>query len=601
MLSKKVKRFLAATLAATMVLGSNVMVFATETEKTVESSGAIEYDNSSAIVFDQLTLPTVVENASANKTYDFTIDPTGMLKEYDSDKYETASVYFKSQKDPAELSATQLFTEVYAASADNNKTWTGIVKTASAGKIQELESDDFYTWVPKTDSNYTTGENGEYRQLTTTNIDTWFAVEGDNTTLKLKGDYKAEGEKTGTDKVCDGKIYKLSYSSATGGKIVDSATDPITNYVEIDTDGKTIKALGTKKLYSTSSGVQISNKEDLEYTPATVKYDGVSDTATLINKSTNKKTVTVSVTLKDITGLDIKSSSADFDGNGTQLAMAVVDQIGAEASSARPLTVANSSATTASVSFTVNLEPATLGETVYQKGVPLNDVTGGHNYAKFSGPNPTYTDHKFYIQAFANTGTDESSAKANWEAWAKTIDGNTHKKPSLSIVYKVENYTEAPSTYTVAFNSNGGSDVDSQDVTAGGKATEPSPAPTKAGKNFGGWYNEALTEAFDFNTEINAATTLYAKWDDPIALNNEWNNSLNGWYVSKDGTNGLDTTATSISSAEIDGVSILEQCSIDDDKWISVSFTGAALSQYNAGKKDVVFVVGGVTYTTTLE
>ena len=69
-------------------------------------------------------------------------------------------------------------------------------------------------------------------------------------------------------------------------------------------------------------------------------------------------------------------------------------------------------------------------------------------------------------------------------------------------------------TYTVTFNSNGGTAVDPQTVTAGGFATEPSPAPTKADATFDGWYADVnLTTPFDFtNTTITADTTIYAKW-----------------------------------------------------------------------------------------
>lgn len=65
--------------------------------------------------------------------------------------------------------------------------------------------------------------------------------------------------------------------------------------------------------------------------------------------------------------------------------------------------------------------------------------------------------------------------------------------------------------YTVTFNSNGGTDVESQTVDHGSKATKPAN-PTKTGYTFAGWYTEADAE-FDFDTPITSATDLYAKWD----------------------------------------------------------------------------------------
>ncbi len=70
-------------------------------------------------------------------------------------------------------------------------------------------------------------------------------------------------------------------------------------------------------------------------------------------------------------------------------------------------------------------------------------------------------------------------------------------------------------TYTVSFNTNGGSTVASQIVNKNNKATMPT-APTKTDFVFGGWYTtSACTTEFDFNTPITADTTVYAKWNEP--------------------------------------------------------------------------------------
>ena len=70
-----------------------------------------------------------------------------------------------------------------------------------------------------------------------------------------------------------------------------------------------------------------------------------------------------------------------------------------------------------------------------------------------------------------------------------------------------------PSTYTVTFNSQGGSAVSSQVVGDGELATEPT-APTKTGYTFGGWYKESgCTNAWVFATNtVTSDVTLYAKW-----------------------------------------------------------------------------------------
>lgn len=104
-----------------------------------------------------------------------------------------------------------------------------------------------------------------------------------------------------------------------------------------------------------------------------------------------------------------------------------------------------------------------------------------------------------------------------WEVVANGVDGycDTHTDDTFTTL----------DVYTVTFNSNGGTAVESQPVDHGSKATKPAN-PTKTGYIFAGWYTEADTE-FDFNTPIESATTLYAKWNAnqyTIRFRQQWGN-----------------------------------------------------------------------------
>ncbi|MEO2207774.1 InlB B-repeat-containing protein [Paenibacillus pabuli] len=68
-------------------------------------------------------------------------------------------------------------------------------------------------------------------------------------------------------------------------------------------------------------------------------------------------------------------------------------------------------------------------------------------------------------------------------------------------------------SYTVNFDSNGGTAVDDQSVQYGKLATAPVD-PTLAGHIFAGWFTDSrLSQAFDFdNTVVTGDITLYAKW-----------------------------------------------------------------------------------------
>ena len=66
--------------------------------------------------------------------------------------------------------------------------------------------------------------------------------------------------------------------------------------------------------------------------------------------------------------------------------------------------------------------------------------------------------------------------------------------------------------YSITFNTNGGSPVQTQHVVSGSKLSNL-PTTTKEGCTFVGWYtDEALTQPFSADTAITKNTVLYAKW-----------------------------------------------------------------------------------------
>lgn len=67
--------------------------------------------------------------------------------------------------------------------------------------------------------------------------------------------------------------------------------------------------------------------------------------------------------------------------------------------------------------------------------------------------------------------------------------------------------------FTVSFDTNGGTEVESASVL-NGKTVEIPNSPFKDGYTFAGWYSDAaLTKPFDFSTNlITKNTVIYAKW-----------------------------------------------------------------------------------------
>lgn len=119
------------------------------------------------------------------------------------------------------------------------------------------------------------------------------------------------------------------------------------------------------------------------------------------------------------------------------------------------------------------------------------------NGAKLTAPAaPTKEGYRFGGWYYNNSG-----GKAKWD-----FDKDTVTR-AMTLTAKLVR------TYTVTFDTNGGSAVDPVTVDAGSTVTKPAD-PMKSGHNFGGWYKDStLQTPWNFaNDTVTADTTLYAKW-----------------------------------------------------------------------------------------
>ena len=94
-----------------------------------------------------------------------------------------------------------------------------------------------------------------------------------------------------------------------------------------------------------------------------------------------------------------------------------------------------------------------------------------------------------------------------------------------------------PATYTVTFDSAGGSAVKPQTITSGQKATEPEAAPTREGYDFVEWQYKGVK--FNFNTEITENITLKAIWEAKeftVTFNTDGGSAVSAQKVKYNGT-----------------------------------------------------------------
>ena len=104
----------------------------------------------------------------------------------------------------------------------------------------------------------------------------------------------------------------------------------------------------------------------------------------------------------------------------------------------------------------------------------------------------------------------------SFAGWYTDVNCTTAYDFDLPVNTDITLYAKWLAKYTVSFDTDGGSTVESQTVVTGNKATKPAVIPTKKGYNFVGWYTDnTYTTEFDFeNTIITDNTTIYAKFED---------------------------------------------------------------------------------------
>ena len=176
---------------------------------------------------------------------------------------------------------------------------------------------------------------------------------------------------------------------------------------------------------------------------------------------------------------------------------------------------------------------------------PLVSVQGGKTYVYFT---VNSADSKDYVNYSTGGGvyrytlgdaeaTQIYDAAGHYQYCDSPViadaSGNLYYINDSGTLFKLG----AVESWTVAFNSNGGSACDTKFVaTADGKLVKPAD-PTRDGYTFGGWYtDEACTQAYDFSTPVTADLTLYAKW-----TKNAVNPGGNGGAGSNGGGSGIGT------------------------------------------------------------
>lgn len=180
---------------------------------------------------------------------------------------------------------------------------------------------------------------------------------------------------------------------------------------------------------------------------------------------------------------------------------------------------------------TLDSTPPTVGGTgtITASGLTNNSVTLSWIAGTDDNTPSGDLEYKVVSSTSNNIGTvsDAQTNGTTAQDWSKTLTASiTGLTPNTvyyfnvlvrdlsgnTTIYTVLDKQTLQNSHTVTFVSNGGSSVTAQSVLNGQKATRPAN-PSRSSYSFVNWYSEVgLTNIFDFNTNITAPISLYAKW-----------------------------------------------------------------------------------------
>ena len=151
--------------------------------------------------------------------------------------------------------------------------------------------------------------------------------------------------------------------------------------------------------------------------------------------------------------------------------------------------------------------------------IRLGTYVDDSSYTVTLNPNGGSVDPEYIVVSDGDSvGTLPTPVKAHntFDGWYTSLTSGVEVDESYipnKNITLYAHWTEIP-TYTVTFNSNGGSSVDPIDVDEG-ETLGTLPIPTKNGKSFGGWYTEIdggtrITESFSPTRDIE----VFAHWLD---------------------------------------------------------------------------------------
>ena len=139
-----------------------------------------------------------------------------------------------------------------------------------------------------------------------------------------------------------------------------------------------------------------------------------------------------------------------------------------------------------------------------------NDLAANLSNYNFDTVDVSFTDGTVAVQADTPTNTPTPTP-------TPTVITVTPVPPTPTdspTPTPTDDVTPTPEFYTVTFDTQGGSEIESEQTVPGGTVKQPEN-PLRNGWFFDAWYTtDSYETLFDFYAPVNSDVTVYAKWSD---------------------------------------------------------------------------------------
>ena len=447
---KKFKKLIALACVATMLIPSVAFAAEQTSPSPVESGGdsVVENDNSQPVEYTTVVVPTIPE-----KTYDFKIDPYGLLPKYDTQNtYDTGdNVFFTSVDDAAKVelvSGAHLAVQTYTP--EDFEAGNALYDKLAALTIAVTDDDlkDYYVWIPTYDEDDGTTATGygKFEPLKAANVDYYITLTPDASGgSTYYSSVALAPDSLSGEHIWDGKIYNLTYTDYNLATTNVPEQIVETHNITVNADGNVISVnnlygstdgtdyeLITPDVISESGTTTGNHATYFTYKAATTKFSGTSNVAKVTNKSTNPIAVSVTVNLT--------AEGLTFDDDGTFTTDAVADTTASiyaaiTDTTTNKIEIEGTDGNGTATAYYV-IGGANRGDLITFQGELVGDsATGSHNYYNYEAPGTTFNSQSFNIEISANPSTNAEEA---WDAYVEALNSTEDDaitKPEIEVIY----------------------------------------------------------------------------------------------------------------------------------------------------------------------